>query len=250
MGTGDSTAAAAKAGASQISAAKMSGNGRSMKPAAFRALVFLGPPGAGKGTQAREIAKLLGIPHISTGDMFRENVEKGTPLGKAAKAILDAGELVRDDLVNSMVRERLNQPDCAAGFLLDGYPRTVPQAVALNEMLREKGQEGPVVVNLSVSYNIVVRRLSGRRVCPVCNRTYNLHSQPPATDCVCDDDGTRLQQRSDDREEAIRERLAAYEALTAPLVNFYKADGRLHEINADRSPGEITGALTKLLQGS
>ncbi|MBI2818219.1 MAG: adenylate kinase [Acidobacteria bacterium] len=228
----------------------MPGNGLNTESISTRALVFLGPPGAGKGTQAREIAKRLGIPHISTGDMFRENVEKGTPLGKAAKAILEAGDLVSDDLVNSMVRDRLSRPDCVAGFLLDGYPRTVPQAVALNELLREKGKEGPVVVNLSVSYNIVVRRLSGRRVCPVCNRTYNLHSQPPATDCVCDDDGTPLQQRSDDREEAIRERLAAYEALTAPLVNFYQADGRLYEVNADQSPQEITAALTRLLQGS
>jgi adenylate kinase len=228
----------------------MPGRSPNTKPPIAGAVVFLGPPGAGKGTQAREIAKRFGIPHISTGDMFRENVEKGTPLGKVAKAILEAGDLVNDDLVNSMVRERLSHADCASGFLLDGYPRTVPQATALDQMLREKNCPGPVVVNLSVSYNTVVRRLSGRRVCPVCNRSYNLHSQPPATDCVCDDDGTPLQQRSDDREEAIRERLAAYEAQTAPLVNYYKADGRLHDLNADRTPEEITSALTALLQGS
>jgi adenylate kinase len=224
--------------------------GLNIKAVVTPAVVFLGPPGAGKGTQARELARTLGIPHISTGDMFRENVEKGTALGLAAKSILDAGDLVGDELVNSMVRERLSQPDCAAGFLLDGYPRTVPQAAALKEMLRQKGWSGPVVVNMNVSYNTVVRRLSGRRVCPVCNRTYNLHSQPPAKDCVCDDDGTPLQQRSDDREEAIRERLAAYEALTAPLVNFYRTDGQVFEINADQNPAEVTATLAKMLQGT
>jgi adenylate kinase len=213
-------------------------------------VVFLGPPGAGKGTQSRELAKRLGIPHISTGDMFRENVEKGTPLGKAAKSILEAGELVGDDLVNGMVRNRLSQPDCAHGFLLDGYPRTLPQAVALQQILKEKGQSGPVVLNLNVSYNVVVRRLSGRRVCPVCNRIYNLNSQPPAKDCVCDDDGAALQQRADDREEAIRERLSAYEVQTAPLVDFYKAEGRFFEIDADQNPGQITSELISLLQVS
>lgn len=211
-------------------------------------IVFLGPPGAGKGTQARGIAKRLGIPHISTGDMFRDNVEKGTPLGKAAKSIMEAGDLVGDDLVNEMVRNRLSQPDCARGFLLDGYPRTLPQAQALRQILQEKGPSDPVVVNLKVSYNVVVKRLSGRRVCPVCNRTYNLNSQPPARDCVCDDDGTPLQQRSDDREKAIRERLSAYDAQTAPLVNFYKSDGPFFEIDADQTPGQITSALSSLLQ--
>jgi adenylate kinase len=211
-------------------------------------VIFLGAPGAGKGTQAREIAKQLGIPHISTGDIFRENVEKKTPLGVAAKAVMEAGGLVSDDLVNEMVRNRLGLQDCQRGFLLDGYPRTLPQAEALKGILKQIAQKDPVVVNLSVSYNAVVRRLSGRRVCPVCKRTYNLSSQPPARDGVCDDDGASLQQRSDDREEAIRERLSAYEAQTAPLIEFYKKSGRFFEVDGDQSPQEITGALSRLLQ--
>ncbi len=239
--------ASPRASADKTTAPGTASDGNRRSPGA---VVFLGPPGAGKGTQARGIAKRLGIPHISTGDIFRENVEKGTPLGQAAKSILEAGDLVGDDLVNAMVRQRLRHPDCRNGFLLDGYPRTIPQAQALQQLLQEDGQSGPVVVNLNVSYNVVVRRLSGRRVCPVCNRTYNLHSQPPAKDSVCDDDGASLQQRSDDREEAIRERLSAYEARTVPLVQFYKGDGCLFEVDADQSPEQITGALAGLLQVS
>jgi adenylate kinase len=211
-------------------------------------LLFLGAPGAGKGTQAREISKRLGIPHISTGEMFRENVTQRTALGNAVQAIMDKGELVPDELVNKMVKERLGWEDCRQGFLLDGYPRSVAQAEALHEILKEKGLKDPVVVNLHVSYNVIVERLSGRRVCPVCGRTYNLNSNPPLKDCVCDDDGTPLQLRSDDREEAVHERLSEYEARTAPVVDFYKRNGRFFEINADRSPEEITGALARVLQ--
>ena len=213
-------------------------------------VIFLGLPGAGKGTQAREISKRLGIPHISTGEMFRENVEKGTPLGNIAKSIMAAGELVRDDLVNEMVRTRVRGEDCKKGFLLDGYPRTLAQAAALKDILKEIGQKDPVAINLRVSYNVVVRRLSGRRVCPVCNRTYNLISQPPARDVLCDDDGTPLQQRSDDHEEAVRERLSAYEAQTAPLMEFYTQTGRFFEIDADQSPLAISSGVSRLLQSS
>jgi adenylate kinase len=216
--------------------------------AKMRPLVFLGVPGAGKGTQARELSKRYGIPHISTGDMFRENVAQETALGKAVQSILDKGELVPDDLVNKMVKERLGWEDCRQGFLLDGYPRSVAQAEALQEILNEKGQKVPIVVNLHVSYNVIVERLSGRRVCPVCGRIYNLTSNPPAKDCVCDDDATPLIMRSDDREEAIHERLSEYEARTAPVVDFYKRNGRFFEINAERSPEEITGALARVLQ--
>jgi len=213
-------------------------------------IVFLGPPGAGKGTQAREIARRLKIPHISTGDMFRDNVQRQTPLGKAAKAVMEAGDLVSDDLVNQMVQDRLSQDDCKDGFLLDGYPRTLAQAQALKGIVDRIGQKEPVVVNLNVSYNTIVHRLSGRRVCPVCNRTYNLSWQPPARDNVCDDDGTPLQQRSDDREDAIRERLTAYEAQTAPVVEFYKRESGIFEIDADQTPDEITGRLARLFQAT
>lgn len=213
------------------------------------AVVFLGPPGAGKGTQARLVARHLGIPHISTGDLFRENVEKGTAVGLMAQSFMERGELVRDEVVNEMVRQRLREPDCAGGFLLDGYPRTLGQAEALKELLREKqGYGPPVVVNLGVSYTVIVQRLGGRRICPACQRTYNLASQPPSNDSVCDDDGAALQQRPDDREEAIRKRLAAYEARTAPLIEHYKAEGRFYEVNADRSPEKITEELLRVFE--
>ncbi len=211
-------------------------------------MVFMGRPGAGKGTQARELCRRLGIPHISTGDMLRGYLNKGTPLGIEAKSVMDSGALVRDDLINEMVRNRLGLPDCRNGFLLDGYPRTVPQAESFKAILKELDQPQPVVVNLVVSYNHIVKRLSGRRVCPVCHRTYNLESQPPSRDSVCDDDGAPLQQRSDDCEEAIRERFAAYDARTAPLVEFYKREGQLFEVDAERRPEEIVEALSHLLQ--
>jgi len=212
------------------------------------ALVFLGPPGAGKGTQARLLARGLSIPHISTGDLFRDHVEKKTPLGLTAKAFMERGELVSDEVVNNMVRERLQEPDCDSGFLLDGYPRTLPQAEMLKEFLRERSCGAPLVVNLGVSYTESVKRLGGRRICPVCQRTYNLVSQPPSKDTVCDDDGAALQQRPDDREEAIRERLSAYEAQTAPLIEYYKAQGSLHEVNAERTPELISEELMRVIR--
>jgi len=214
----------------------------------LRAVVFLGPPGAGKGTQARLITRALGIPHISTGDLLRENVENRTPLGLTAKAFMERGELVSDEVVNGMVRERLRQPDCEPGFLLDGFPRTLRQAEVLKELLRERGCGAPLVVNLGISYTEIVKRLGSRRICPVCQRTYNLVSQPPLNDNVCDDDGAVLQQRPDDREEAIRERLTAYEARTAPLIEYYKAQGRLHEVNGDRRPEKIAEELLQVIR--
>jgi len=213
-----------------------------------KALVFLGPPGAGKGTQSRLLARGLSIPHISTGDLFRENVEKGTPLGLIAKAFMERGELVSDEVVNNMVRERLREPDCGSGFLLDGYPRTLPQAETLKGLLREQGCGAPLVVNLGVSYTEIVKRLGGRRICPVCQRIYNLVTQPPSKDSVCDDDGAVLQQRQDDREEAIRERLSAYEAQTAPLIEYYKAQGSLREVNAERAPEQISDELMRVIR--
>ncbi len=213
-------------------------------------LVFLGPPGAGKGTQAREIVKQLGIPHISTGDMFRENVERETPLGLKAKATMDSGELVGDDVVNEMVQERISRDDCGRGFLLDGYPRTLAQAEALQGILKQKGFGAPVVIHLRLGYNTVVERLSGRRICPVCNRIYNLSLQSPAQPGICDEDGVSLQQRPDDREETIRERLSAYETQTVPLIAFYRNEGRFYEVDADQAPEKITGAINRILNAS
>lgn len=212
------------------------------------AVLFLGAPGAGKGTQANKVSTLLGIPHISTGDMLRENVQQRTPLGLAAKIVMDAGGLVDDEIVNGMVRQRLTRQDCARGFLLDGYPRTTPQAQALERYLEECGLPEPIVVDFQIDYTVLVQRLSGRRVCPACNRIYNLNSYPPARNNICDLDGTPLEQRSDDREEAVRSRLAAYEAQIAPLRDFYRRHGRYYKVNADRRPEQVTAELAELIQ--
>ena len=210
-----------------------------------RPVILLGAPGAGKGTQARVIAQMLGIPHISTGEILRQHKQQGTSLGRLAQTYMDKGELVPDDVVNQMVAERLRQPDCARGFLLDGYPRTVAQGREFQKTLLEMGRTAPVVINLRVGYDEIVRRLNGRWTCPVCQRTYNLYTQPPLRDRVCDDDGTALEQRADDREEAIRERIATYERQTAPLLDFYA--GGILEVNGEKPPEEISSELERLL---
>lgn len=210
-------------------------------------LIFLGAPGTGKGTQAVRISEILGIPHISTGNIFRENVRVGTPLGTLAKSFMDRGDLVSDEIVNGMVKERLLQPDCAGGFLLDGYPRTVAQALVLQEILAERGLQEPVVVNLMVSYEAIVDRLSSRRTCPRCHAVYNVKTKRPSKDLQCDIDQTLLVQRSDDREDAIRERLVAYELLTAPLIDFYRKSGRLVQLDGEQPPDKITEELGRLL---
>jgi adenylate kinase len=224
----------------------MSGNTNSRKSPP---LILLGAPGAGKGTQARVISQALGIPHIGTGAIFRQHVQQGTPLGQLARGYMQKGELVPDDVVNKMVRDRLGEPDCAHGFLLDGYPRTVVQAREFRRIVQEMGQATPVVVLIQVSYDEIVKRLSGRWNCPTCQRTYNLHTQPPLRDRVCDNDGAPLEQRVDDSEAAIRERLAAYERQTAPLVDFYRdGEGGVLEINGEKAPEEISSELKRVLQ--
>ncbi|MBI3933455.1 MAG: adenylate kinase [Acidobacteria bacterium] len=210
-------------------------------------LILMGAPGAGKGTQARVITKTLRIPHISTGAILRQNVQQGTPLGRLAKGMVEKGDLVTDDIVNGMVRERLRASDCARGFLLDGYPRTVAQAQEFRRIVTEMGLAKPVVVNLRVSYDVIVERLSGRWTCPACQRTYNLRIERPLREGVCDADGARLEQRADDRAEAIRERMATYERQTAPLVEFYRNEGGLLEVNGEQSPVAIAAELGRLL---
>lgn len=207
----------------------------------------MGGPGAGKGTQAVMISKTLGIPHISTGAILRQNLQQGTALGQLAKGMVEKGELVTDEIVNGMVRDRLRAPDCASGFLLDGYPRTVAQAEEFRRMVTEMGLAKPVVVNLRVGYDVIVERLSGRWTCPACQQTYNLRTKPPLREGVCDTDGTRLEQRADDRAEAIRERIATYERQTAPLVEFYRNEGGLLEVNGEQSPEAIAAELGRLL---
>ena len=214
-------------------------------------VVLLGPPGAGKGTQAKIIAERYSVAHISTGDILRENVARGTELGQKAKAIMDRGELVPDDLVLGMVDDRLLRPDCDRGFVLDGFPRTIAQAQWLDRLLESRTFGGhslpPIVVNIQVGYNQLLQRLTGRRTCPTCGRTYNVYFQPPRREGVCDFDGAPLIQRKDDSEEVISERLRNYERQTLPLVDYYRKQDRLHELDGELSVEKVTAALIALI---
>jgi len=196
-------------------------------------VAFLGPPGAGKGTQARELGREWRVPHVATGDMLREAVAAGTPLGREAKRYMDAGVLVPDDVMVGLVGERLGQPDAARGFILDGFPRTLAQAEALARMLKDRGQELDRVLYFDVSEGELLRRLTGRRSCPVCQSTYHLVSAPPRRDAVCDNDGTPLVQRVDDREDTVRTRLRVYGEQTAPLLDYYRHRGLLTSVPAE-----------------
>ena len=211
---------------------------------------MLGPPGAGKGTQAKLISSGYGIPQISTGDLLRDNVARGTELGVKVKELLSAGALVSDDLVCDMVAERLGRSDCDRGFILDGFPRTVVQAEWLDGYLKNRqfsnggapsGGMTPVVIRLVVEYNRLLQRITGRRSCPTCGRIYNVYFQPPKVEGICDVDGGRFVVRPDDTEEVVVERLKAYEKLTLPLVDYYHVKGRLVEINGDQ-PVELIAA--------
>jgi adenylate kinase len=204
-----------------------------------RAVIFLGPPGAGKGTQAKELARKYGVPHLSTGDMLREHVTKGTPLGIKAKPIMERGELVSDSLVLQMIRERIERPDCSHGFVFDGFPRTVAQAKYLSEMLKLHGYRRPFVIHLAIDASVLLRRLTGRRTCKLGGEIYNIYERPPKVDGICDSDGGELIQRPDDREEVIGPRLQAYEKQTAPLVAYYGSRGLLHVIDASKSVDEV-----------
>jgi adenylate kinase len=203
-------------------------------------LVLVGPPGAGKGTQAQFIATELWIPKISTGDIFRANVSSGTPLGSQAKAFMDAGDLVPDEITIEMVRDRLTEDDAAKGFLLDGFPRTVRQAQVLEDMLLKEGVRLDIVLELVVDDDEVVRRLSGRRTCRRCNHVWHVDFDPPAVEGVCDRCGGELFQRDDDREETIRHRLEVYAEQTAPLVAYYAESGVLIGIDATGPVDDVT----------
>ena len=200
------------------------------------ALILFGPPGSGKGTQAKLLAKCLEAPHISTGDMLREHIQAGDALGREVDAVMHAGLLVPDDLVNRLVEERVARPDSARGFILDGYPRTLQQATALGTLLKGRGV-APVVVHLKVDYNEIIGRLSGRRQCPLCGTLYNLRTKPPKLDSVCDLDGTLLVTRPDDSEAVIRQRLEEYDSQTRPLLDYFKNSGYpYHEVNGSAGP--------------
>ena len=214
-----------------------------------RAVIFLGPPGSGKGTQAKELAKEYGIPHLSTGDMLREHVGKGTTLGLKAKPIMGRGELVPDSLVLKMVAERIERPDCSHGFVFDGFPRTVTQAKYLGELLKQHGLKQPHVLHMVIGTSVLMRRLTGRRTCKLGGEIYNIYDRPPKVEGICDNDGGELLQRPDDREDVIRERLHAYEKQTAPLVQYYRRLGLLHDIDADKSFDEVKQEMFESLAG-
>ena len=203
-------------------------------------VVLVGPPGAGKGTQAQFLASHLSIPKISTGDIFRDNVSQGTALGRRAQAYMERGDLVPDEVTIAMVTDRLADDDAQAGFLLDGFPRNVPQAETLKKMLLSWDTKLDVVLELVVDDDEVVRRLSGRRTCRVCGRIWHVLFEPPAMPGLCDDCGGELFQRDDDREETIRHRLEVYQEQTSPLVSFYADEGNLLGLDATGPVDEIT----------
>lgn len=207
-------------------------------------LVVLGKQGAGKGTQCKRLAERYSIPHVSTGDMLRAAVKAGTPVGRDVAAVLEAGELVSDDLVNRLVEERFAQPDAAGGALLDGFPRTFAQAEALEAILGDDGVK--LCVNLDVPVELVTRRLSARRVCVDCGAIYT-DTDPEAVSGVCSVCGGRVVQRADDQPEAIRSRLEAYERDTAPLLDFYAKRGLLASVDGSRGPDEVTASLVALI---
>lgn len=203
-------------------------------------LVLVGPPGAGKGTQAEFIAAHLAVPKISTGDIFRANVSQGTPLGLEAKRYMDDGKLVPDEVTINMVAGRLAEPDAADGFLLDGFPRTVPQAAELDKMLADMGAQLDLVLELVVDNDEVIRRLSGRRTCGGCGKIWHIEFEPPAKKGVCDRCGSKLYQRDDDKAKTIEKRLMEYAEKTAPLIDYYGAQGKLVGIDATGLVEDIT----------
>jgi adenylate kinase len=215
-----------------------------------QAVVFLGPPGAGKGTQAKELAKLYGVPHLSTGDMLRENIAQGTPLGLQAKPIMARGDLVPDSLVLQMVKARIQNADCSFGFVFDGFPRTVAQAQYFGELLRRCGYEQPVVVHFAIDPALVLKRITGRRMCKVGGEIYNIFERPTRVAGRCDNDGGELEQRPDDREEIVAPRLAAYAKQTAPLVAYYRRLGRLHDVDAAQSIEAVSRRVLDIVRGA
>jgi len=211
-------------------------------------LIFLGPPGAGKGTQAAVISKRFGIAHISTGDILRENVSKKTDLGIQAQKYMEAGQLVPDDVIVAMVESRLQEKDCQAGFILDGFPRTVVQAEALDKLLEKLDIELDGIIYFDVPDEVVVKRLSGRRICKSCGAIYNIHSQPPKKDGVCDLCGGELYQRSDDEESVVMNRLKVYKELTAPLISYYENSDKFIKVDASRDSSVVVEAIVEAVR--
>ncbi|HSY58151.1 MAG TPA: adenylate kinase [Terriglobales bacterium] len=213
-----------------------------------RALIFLGPPGAGKGTQSKRVAERYDVPHLSTGDMLREAVSRGTELGRLAKPIMERGELVPDNIVMGMVEERLSRPDAARGFIFDGFPRTIPQAEQLDGILKRRGFSKPIVVEFHVSPDVLLHRVAGRWTCSVGGETYNVFERPPKVAGVCDNDGGKLVQRTDDQPEVVKERFAAYERQTKPLADYYRSHGVLEVVDGTAGVEEVSRALAEIFK--
>jgi adenylate kinase len=212
-------------------------------------LVLMGLPGAGKGTQAEKIVEEYGIPHISTGDMFRAAMKEGTELGLKAKSFMDKGELVPDEVTIGIVRERLSKDDCKMGFLLDGFPRTVPQAEALENILADLERKIDYVINIDVDKNILMDRLTGRRICKSCGATYHLIFNPPAQEGVCDRCGGELYQRADDNAETVQNRLEVNIKQAKPLLDFYEGKGYLRTLDGQRDISVVFADIKQLLRG-
>lgn len=202
-------------------------------------VVLLGPPGVGKGTQAKRLAEKYNVPQISTGDIFRANIKEGTELGKKAQEYTNSGRLVPDELVIDIVKDRLMKDDCKNGYLLDGFPRTIPQAEQLAGFLKQQGQKLDGVINLEAGYETLMNRLTGRRLCRACGASYHLTGFPPKVEGVCDKCGGELEQRKDDTRETAEKRIEIYEESTAPLIEYYERSGELKNFNADKDPESV-----------
>jgi adenylate kinase len=212
-------------------------------------LVLLGPPGCGKGTQAERLSLEYGLARISTGDMLRDEVKLGSELGRRVKAVMDEGRLVPDGVVLELVQKRITAQGLVAGYILDGFPRTLPQAEALTLLLSGEEADLDAVISLEIEDDAIVRRLSHRRTCSACGKLYNILTAPPAKDGICDSCGGSLMQRDDDREETIRERLGVYRSETTPLKDFYSKAGLLHEVNGDRTVDQVYDDVRSIVAG-
>jgi adenylate kinase len=210
-------------------------------------VIFLGPPGAGKGTQAERLAADLGVPRISTGDMLRDAIAQGTPLGQQAAPLIDKGQLVPDHLLIGIIRERLGASDCAQGYVLDGFPRTLGQAESFGSMVQGE-PEAFCVIDVEVPREELLRRLSGRRWCPTCQATYHVDNKPPRSESLCDNCGGQLIQREDDREESVTRRLAVYDERTAPLRQYYRTRSCFHHLNGNRPVDTVFQELRRVVQ--
>lgn len=211
-------------------------------------IVMLGAPGAGKGTIASRLSAKYGIPHISTGDIFRANIKNGTELGKKAKSYMDQGLLVPDELTCDLVMDRISQDDCKKGFILDGFPRTIPQAEALTDALDEKDEQMDYALNVILSDDKIVKRMSGRRTCPKCGAVYHIVTLPPKKEGICDKCGSALVQRADDSEETVKKRLQVYHEQTEPLIEYYHRAGIIVEVSGDAGADQEVDRLSEVLE--